>query len=375
MALVTAPAAVVQGAVVPDVWLRIDGGMITDMGAGSLPDAEPADRIEGVVIPGFVDQHCHGGDRGDFFAADEAAARRGAAIHLRHGTTTLVASLVTATQDDLLDQIAVLTPLVDEGVLAGIHLEGPWLSGDRCGAHDPALLRPPRGAEVEQLLVAGGGRIIMATIAPELPGADAAIAQLVAGGVVAAIGHTACTAAQARQAIASGATVATHLFNQMPGIRKRDGGVVVALLDDPRVTVELIADGVHVDPAVIRFVLQAVGAGRVAAVTDAMGAAGGPDGSYRIGALDVDVVDGVATLAGGGPLAGSTLTMDRALRTLVNECGVDLAAASVVTSTTPARAMGLSDRGSLEAGRRADLVVLDDDLSVRAVMQAGSWVA
>lgn len=375
MAFVAAPIAVMNGAVVPDAWFRIEGGVIQEQGAGAPPSAGSVEVVEGLVVPGFVDQHCHGGDRGNFFAADETDARRGAAVHLRHGTTTLVASLVTATQDALLDQIAALGPLVDEQVLAGIHLEGPWLSSERCGAHDPALLRPPQAAEVAQLLAAAGGRIVMATVAPELPGADAAITQLVDAGVVAAVGHTGCSAGQAREAIDAGATVATHLFNQMPGIHKRDGGVVVALLDDAAVTVELIADGVHVDPAVIRFVVQAVGVERVAAVTDAMGAAGAPDGRYRIGALDVDVVDRVATLAGGGPLAGSTLTMDRAFRTLVNDCGLELAQASAVTSATPARAMGFEDRGSLEPGKRADLVVLDGDLQVEGVMQAGDWVS
>lgn len=374
MITVSASSAVIDGALVSDAWIQIEDADITGHGSGSVPLGGTVARVEGTVVPGFVDQHCHGGAQGDFFAADEQAALTAAAIHLRHGTTTQVASLVTATHEALMQQIGALVPLVADGVLAGIHLEGPWLSRDRCGAHDPQLLRPPSPTEIEELLAVGDGHIVMATLAPELPGAQAAIRQLVSEGVVAAVGHTGCTAEQAREAIAAGATVATHLFNQMPGIHKRDGGVVVALLDDPRVTVELIADGVHVDPAVIRFAVNAVGPARVAAVTDAMGAAGAPDGRYLIGALEVDVVDGVATLAGGGPLAGSTLTMDRAFRTLVSDCGLDLADASAVTATTPARAMGFTDRGSLQPGMRADLVVLDHRLEVSRVMRAGQWV-
>jgi len=251
----------------------------------------------------------------------------GAELHRRHGTTTLVASLVTASQPDLIEQIRALAPLVDDGTFAGIHLEGPWLSHHRCGAHDPALLRAPEPAEVAALIDAGGGRIIMATIAPELPGVIAAIEQMTAAGVVAAVGHTDCSADQARRAVDSGATVATHLLNQMPAIHKRAGGPVVALLDDPRVTVELIPDGVHVDPALIGFLVRSLGPDRVAAVTDAMGAAGAPDGDYRIGALDVVVSGGVANLAGGGPLAGSTLTMDpdrdRQRADIPHACGSD----------------------------------------------------
>lgn len=375
MTLLTAAAAVLGDELVEPAWIQIDDERVEAIGVGDPPRRPDVDLGSALVVPGFVDQHCHGGNRGDFFAADPAAARLGAELHLAHGTTSLVASLVTATNEDLLRQIAVLNPLVDDGTFVGIHLEGPWLSVHRCGAHDPGILRPPTRDEVAGLVSAGGGRLIMATIAPELPGALEAISQLVRADVVAAIGHTDCTAERAREAVDAGATVATHLFNQMPALHKREAGVVVALLDDPRVTVELIADGVHVDPPLVGFVTRAVGSGRVAAVTDAMGAAGAPDGAYRIGKLDVEVVAGVANLAGGGPLAGSTLTMDAAFRTFVFSCGVPVVAASAMTSRTPARAMGLADRGSLEPGMRADLVVLDPaELTVQAVMRAGQWL-
>lgn len=371
MTLIRAPRGVVAGAEVADVWIETDGEVITATGTGQPPRG-PDVALTGLVLPGFVDQHCHGGGRGDFFAADATAARTAARIHLERGTTTLVGSLVTAAPDALLDQVRALVPLVAEGVLAGIHLEGPWLSDRMCGAHDPALLRDPDPAEIAAVVGAGGGSVVMATIAPELDGALTAVRQLVDLGVVAAIGHTDCSYERAEEAIAAGATVATHLFNQMPPIHKRDAGAVVALLADPRVVVELIADGVHVDPRLIRFVVRSVGPDRVAGITDAMGAAGAPDGQYLIGRLDVTVSDGVARLTEGGALAGSTLTMDRAFRTLT-DAGVGVADASRIVSSTPARAMGFADRGRLEPGFRADLVVLDDDRTVIGVMRAGRW--
>lgn len=371
MTLISAPRGVLAGAETGALWVEVTGESIAATGTGS-PPREPDVELSGTMLPGFVDQHCHGGGTGDFFAADPDAARTAAEIHLAHGTTTLVGSLVTAAPQPLLDQVRALIPLVEQHVLAGIHLEGPWLSRHMCGAHDPALLRDPDPAEVQRVVAAGEGAIVMATIAPELDGALAAIRQLVDLGVVAAVGHTDCTYERAEEAIAAGATVATHLFNQMPAIHKRDAGAVVALLADPRVTVELIADGVHVDPRLIRFVVGSVGAERVAGVTDAMGAAGAPDGHYLIGKLDVTVADGVARLTDGGALAGSTLTMDRAFRTLVG-AGVGVADASRIVSDTPARAMGFVERGRIERGFRADLVVLDEELTVTGVMRAGRW--
>ena len=372
MTLIGAARGVLDGEEVSDPWIETAGDVITATGAGR-PPREPDIILPGLLLPGFVDQHCHGGGRGDFFAADEGEARTAAGIHLEHGTTTLVGSLVTAAPEPLLEQVRALVPLVADGVLAGIHLEGPWLSERMCGAHDPALLRDPDPAEIDSLVAAGEGSIVMATIAPELDGALSAVRQLVDLGVVAAVGHTHCSYERAEEAITAGATVATHLFNQMPAIHKRDAGAVVALLADPRVTVELIADGVHVDPRLIGFVVASIGPDRVAGVTDAMGAAGAPDGDYVIGQLGVTVADGVARLTDGGALAGSTLTMDRALLTLT-AAGVGLADASRIVSGTPARAMGFVDRGSLVRGYRADLVTLDEGLTVTGVMRAGRWV-
>jgi N-acetylglucosamine-6-phosphate deacetylase len=271
----------------------------------------------------------------------------------------------------------VLAEQVRKGWVAGIHLEGPWLAPGRRGAHEPSALRDPDPAEVDRLLAAGDETIRMVTLAPELEGAQEAIRRVVAGGAVAAVGHTDATYQQTRAAIEAGATVATHLFNAMRPVHHREPGPVIALLEDPGVTVELVGDGVHVHPALARHVWAAAGADRVALVTDAMAAAGMPDGAYRLGALPVEVVDGVARVAGTDTIAGSTATMDRLFRFAVAHSDLDpdqaLLAAVRQTSVTPARALGLGVR-ELAAGTVADLVVLDETRTVTRVMRRGTWV-
>ncbi|MEI2729562.1 MAG: N-acetylglucosamine-6-phosphate deacetylase [Candidatus Nanopelagicales bacterium] len=355
-------------------WVEIDGELIVDRGIGDPPKPVDYDLRGRALVPGFVDQHCHGGGGHSFITTDPAEAYRAAQLHLKHGTTSLMGSLVTGSKQALIEQIQTLSPLVDQGVLFGIHLEGPWISKLHCGAHDKPQLRAPEASEVGELLAVGGGRIKMVTIAPELPGAIPAIHQIVRAGAVAAVGHTDADYEMAQVAIEEGATVATHLSNAMRPLHHRDPGAIGALMEDPRVTVELIADGIHVHPAVLRLVRNEAGNGRIALITDAMGAAGAPDGRYLLGELEVDVVDGVARLVEGGAIAGSTLTLDWALRYIVLQGGIPLEQAIEMLSTNPARTMGLDDRGSIAPGMRADLVVLGPGLEVEAVMVLGDWV-
>lgn len=328
------------------------------------------------VVPGFVDLHVHGGGGGSYSSGTAEEALVAARAHLAHGTTTTLASTVTGTVEDLCRQAAVLSELVEDGVLAGVHFEGPFLSRRRCGAHRPDLLRDPEPALVRRLVESARGTARMLTLAPELPGGVAAVRQLVGLGVVAAVGHTDAGYERTRAAIEAGATVATHLFNAMPGIHHRAPGPIPALLEDERVTVELIADGVHTHRSVLELALGRTGAGRVAFVSDAMGAAGLGDGLYPLGPLRVRVAGGVARLVEGGAIAGSTLTLDRAFRRAVTVHGMAPEAAVRVLSANPARLLGLSDRiGSLEAGKQADLVVLDREWEPVAVMRRGRWAA
>ena len=358
-------------------WIEVSGGAVSAVGSGAAPGPVDRDLGAATVVPGFVDTHLHGGGGANFSAAVPAETSTAVTYHRRHGTTTLVASLVTAGPDDLLHQVGELAHDVRGGLLDGIHLEGPWLSTHRCGAHQPALMRDPDPAEIDRVLEVGRGAIRMVTIAPERDGALAAIGQIVDAGVVAAVGHTEATYQQTRAAIDAGATVGTHLFNAMRPINTREPGPVIALLEDSRVTVELITDGVHVDPALYRHVFRSVGPDRLSLVTDAMAAAGMSDGSYWLGPLEVEVVNGVARVAGTETIAGSTATMDHQFRFAVEHSGLSrdeaLMAAVRQASTNPARALGLP-AGELISGAVADLVVLDDDLAVTGVLRNGSWV-
>lgn len=376
--LLTADTVVTGAEVLRPGWIEVVDGVITGVGAGRPARAADRDLGAVTVVPGFVDTHVHGGGGGSFSVAEQTETA--VSLHRRHGTTTLVASLVTEAPDDLLRQVGDLAEQVRDGLIAGIHLEGPWLAAERCGAHDPALLRDPAPAELAAVFQAGGGTIRMVTLAPERTGALAAIRTVVDAGAVAAVGHTEATYAQTRAAIDAGASVGTHLFNAMRPIHHREPGPVIALLEDPRTTVEVIADGVHIDGALYRHVTRSAGPDRVSLVTDAMAAAGMADGAYRIGPLDVEVSDGVAHLVGTDTIAGSTATMDRLFAFAVNrlvEGGLPYDEALVVavrqSAVNPAGALGFPSP-VLRSGTAADLVVLDDDLAVSGVLFQGRWV-
>jgi N-acetylglucosamine-6-phosphate deacetylase len=343
-------------------WLEVEAGRVVATGAGAAVGVDLGGRY---LAPGFVDMHVHGGGGASFVDDPRAAV----AFHQRHGTTTCVASLVTAPIPELAAQVSALTPLVADGVIAGVHLEGPFLAAARCGAHDPALLRAPTRSDVATLLAAGPVRMV--TIAPELPGAVEAIRQVVDGGLVAAIGHTDATYDEARAGLAAGATVGTHLYNAMRPLHHREPGVITALLDSD-VTLELVVDNVHIHPALVSWTVRVAAAGRIALITDAIAAAGVGDGAYRLGGLDVTVLDGVARLSDRGSIAGSTLTLDVALRNTV-AAGVPLVDAVAALTSAPARALGL-DAGTLSVGAAADLVVLSPSLDVDGVMVGGSWI-
>lgn len=379
--LITGGRVVTPDGVLDPGWVQVDNGTIAAVGTGPAPAGNGApvtevDASGGWVVPGFVDIHCHGGGGESFTNPDPARVARAITAHRRHGTTTLLTSLVSRPVPEMARQVGALTELAADGLIHGIHLEGPFLSAARCGAHDPSVLRPPDADSVNELLAAGKGYVRMVTIAPELDGALLAIKRLAGAGVLAAIGHTDATEAQVLPAIDAGATVATHLFNGMRPLHHREPGPIGTLLDDERVSVELICDLVHVHPSVIRMAARHAGTERTVLVTDAIAAAGVGDGVYDVGGLAVTVTDGVPTLAGGASLAGSTLTMDAAFRNLVRGCGLSVQEAAMATSTQPAELLGLAKAtGRLAAGLAADLVIMDDSLRPTAVMQQGAWVA
>ncbi|MEV0689632.1 N-acetylglucosamine-6-phosphate deacetylase [Streptomyces sp. NPDC050388] len=337
--------------------------------------AETLDLTGHWLVPGFVDLHNHGGGGASFTSGTVDDVLKGIHTHRLHGTTTLVASTVTDDLDFLARRAGLLAELAEQGDIAGVHFEGPFISPCRKGAHSEELLRDPDPAEVRKLIDAAHGHAKMVTLATELPGGLDSVRLLAEHGVIAAVGHTDATYEQTVAAVDAGATVATHLFNAMPALGHRAPGPVTALLEDERVTVELINDGTHLHPAALQLAFRHAGPGRVAFITDAMDAAGFGDGRYMLGPLEVDVEDGVARLVEGGSIAGSTLTLDRALKRAVTVDGLPVEHAVAALSANPARLLGMDDRiGSLEPGKDADLVVLDAEFTLKGVMRRGEWV-
>ncbi|MET8960232.1 N-acetylglucosamine-6-phosphate deacetylase [Streptomyces sp. NPDC004074] len=351
--------------------VAVEGTRIAAQGAAH---AQSVDVRGHWLVPGFVDIHNHGGGGASFSGtADEALTA--VRTHRLHGTTTVVASTVTDDMNFLVGQAGLLSELAEQGDIAGIHFEGPFISPCRKGAHSEELLRDPDPAEVRKLVDAARGHAKMVTLATELPGGLDSVRLLAEHGVIAAIGHTDATYEQTVAAIDAGATVATHLFNAMPPLGHRTPGPIAALLEDERITVELIDDGTHLHPATVQLAFHHAGAGRVAFITDAMDAAGSGDGRYLLGPLEVEVSEGVARLVEGGSIAGSTLTLDRAFRRAVTVDRLPVQDVVAAISANPAKLLGIDDRvGSLEPGKDADLVLLDAEFELKGVMRRGEWV-
>ncbi len=291
-------------------------------------------------MKGFTDIHSHGGGGFSFSDPNPENISKAIATHRAHGTTTQIASLVTEPLEVLTAQIKNLLPFIADKSLAGIHLEGPYLAESKCGAHDPKLLRLPKLDEIRELVDIGQGNIKMVTIAPELPGAIAAIEYLRGVGVTVAIGHSDATEEEANRGIGAGATVVTHMFNGMPALDHRQGTITNAVLVNPDIFFEIILDGVHLNRSAVELLLK-LAPDRIILVTDAMAAAGSADGEYKIGELDVRVSDGVAMLASNGSLAGSTLTMDSAYNRLLQEFNVSPTVAKSAAIDLGKRALGL----------------------------------
>ena len=391
--------AVTTTAVLADAVVVVTGDRIAWVGPVEDCPAElvglvgPAAPAGTTLLPGLVDVHCHGGGGASFpDATDVPTALRGVLEHRAHGTTTLVASLVTADAATLLARTALLAELAHAGELDGIHLEGPFLSRARCGAQNPALMVAGDADLVRAVAAAARGFLATMTVAPEVAGVlgrDGVLTALAECGALPSIGHTDASAELVEEALAtawtalagpgarSGRPTATHLFNGMRPLHHRDPGPAAACLAAAargRAVVELVADGVHLAPATVRAVFDLVGPGSIALVTDAMAATGMPDGTYELGPVHVRVSGGVARLADGDAIAGGTAHLLDVVRATV-AAGVPLRDAVLAAATTPARVLGRADVGALESGRRADVVVVDGDLHPLRVLRSGRWVA
>jgi N-acetylglucosamine-6-phosphate deacetylase len=334
------------------------------------------------VVPGFVDVHIHGAGGHDVMEAGPSALDRITSTVARYGTTSMVATTVTAPLDETCrslegiahyirshQQIEESSRLAAE--IVGIHLEGPFINPARRGVHPPSAIVQPSVEIFNRLLKAADGLVKILTLAPELPGALELIESATAAGIVAAMGHTDADYDQARAAIRAGARHAVHTYNAMRPFSHRDPGILGAILTDPEVTAEIIADGVHVAVAAIQVLIGAKGFDSVMLVSDGIAATGMQDGSYRLGNFEVAVRDGVARNSE-GKLAGSTLTLDRALRNLV-AFGVPLIDAVRMATLLPARRLGLAGKkGVIATGADADIVVLTPDLRVAGVMTCGA---
>jgi N-acetylglucosamine-6-phosphate deacetylase len=376
-------------------WILLARNLIAGVGSGDvqaeLPSGLLVTDLDGQwVLPGFVDMHVHGGGGTSFTEGSSHDATNAVEFHRHHGTTNLVASLVTAPLADLEARAAMLAGLADEGVIAGVHLEGPFLSPVRRGAQDSRHMLAPDVAVFERLHAAARGHLRVLTLAPELPGAIPVIEAAARAGVTVAVGHTDATADVTSAAIDAGATHATHLFNGMRPPHHREPGAAVALLDRDEVSCEVIADGVHLHDMTIRLAARAAGPGRLVLITDAMAAAGMPDASYQLGSMRVNVTGGVARLAAdpgqagdhgqaddtvnAGAIAGSTATMAGVVRHAL-AAGLPVTEVAAAASTTPARVLGIDHQtGALRPGLAADLVICDDQFRLRAVMRQGQWL-
>jgi N-acetylglucosamine-6-phosphate deacetylase len=373
---------------ISDAVVVIHGSKITAVGQrGKVAMPRGAREIASkgkTIVPGFVDVHIHGAGGRDVMEGTPEALEIVAATVALHGTTSLVATTVTASEMETCRSVADISNFILESGLSparelsaeivGIHFEGPFISRARRGVHPAEWLAAPSPALLLRFLDAARGTGLILTLAPELPGALELIAIARKAGLVVSLGHTDANHEQALAAIAAGARHAAHVFNAMRPFSHRDTGVLGAVFTSPDVSAELIADGVHVDSTAIRMLLGLKTPDRIILVSDGTSATGMPDGKYQLGTFDVTVSGGVVRNAE-GKLAGSTLTLDRALRNMVG-LGVPLASALQMVTANPARQIGLGSRkGVLAAGADADLIFLDANLEVSGVMTRGAGLA
>ncbi len=361
-------------------FVHVENGKFHAVGEGDAYNISPSlEVIDGQghrIAPGFIDMHVHGADGADVMDGTVSSLESIAIFHARHGTTGFLPTTLTASVAQLRASMQAardLQQLSYQGAsVLGVHLEGPFIERSKKGAQNPDYIQNPVVDAVATLLDGQFDLVKKITIAPDVPNAVEAITWLTSRGVIASLGHSDATYACAHQAILAGASHATHLFNAMRGIHHRDGGLAGACLLHDEVLCELIADGHHVAPEMMQLAVRLKGKDRLALITDAIAATGKPDGEYQLGGLKVSVHGEISLLEDGKTLAGSTLTLDRAVKNMVEKVGVDLSDALYMASTTPANALGYGDcKGRIEQGFDADFVVLDEQLRIVATYVDG----
>lgn len=362
----------------------LEGPRIAEVGSRTErplpPGVQQIDFGDSILAPGYVDIHIHGGAGHDVMELNPAALPAVEHLLAKHGVTSYLPTTVTASGEHTLSALDRLATAIEKAERdpdsrgrraqpVGIHLEGPFISFERRGVHPPQDLLPPTLPVFERFWQAARGRIRMLTIAPELEGARAVIAEAVRCGVCVSLGHTDANLHDARLAVEAGARHATHTFNAMRPLGHREPGIIAAVLTDQRLSADIIADGIHLDPTIVELFLKMKGPEAAVLITDATAATGMPDGRYRLGWFEVEVKNGMCTVE--GTLAGSVLTMDRAVRNVTKFAGWSLQQALRLATLNPSRVVGLSSRGKLETGSEADIVVLSPNGEVRATFVRG----
>lgn len=376
--IVTPDGVLEQGALVID-----GGGIIAEVNSKRTSLAHSGDIDAGgfLVLPGFVDVHVHGGGGADFMHGTVEAVRQVARTHARFGTTSLLATTLTASRDDTDAAIRAARTVIDAGPgdgearVLGIHLEGPYICAAKRGAQPEAFIRPPNVEELTHWIALSGETVRRITLAPEVDSAEAVVRLAHSRNITASLGHTNATAAEAEAAISWGATGATHLFNAMPPLHHRQPGAVGAALARPEIVCEVIADGVHLHPLIVRLVVVAKGPEGVVLITDAISGAAMPDDEYELGGQTVFVQGGRAAFAD-GTLAGSVLTMNRAFMNVRRFAGITLPEAALLSSGNALRQLGLTNKmGAIAPGMGADLAIIHPETGEVAWTVIGGEVA